>query len=287
MRRAAPEKAARTRGKTRAGTWVALAVVVAIVASGCGGNDGDGAAGGQAAPTSRDPGATSTTSPPPRAAARWEHLSTFSGAGNEPRLAIGLSPDVIQWRARWTCEAGSLRIDTTPAPRKPGALVNGQCPGKGEAFSTAEGNIELKVEASAPWKVEVDQQIDTPLAEPPLAEMSTAPVLVQGTFHDLEKTGSGSARLYQLPEGRRVLRLDDFSVSQNTDLFVWLSEAVEPKTSAEAAAAPKVILAELRSTLGSQNYEIPADIPTERIRSVVIWCVPVAVAYSAAPLSPP
>jgi hypothetical protein len=36
--------------------------------------------------------------------------------------------------------------------------------------------------------------------------------------------------------------------------------------------------------VGNQNYEVPPDVPTERIRSIVIWCEPVSVAYIAAPL---
>ncbi len=51
-------------------------------------------------------------------------------------------------------------------------------------------------------------------------------------------------------------------------------------------AAPKVDLGNLKSTLGDQNYEVPADLPTDRIRSIVIWCEPVHVAYSGAALSP-
>lgn len=47
---------------------------------------------------------------------------------------------------------------------------------------------------------------------------------------------------------------------------------------------PKVSIGNLKSTVGNQNYEVPPDVPTERIRSIVIWCEPVSVAYIAAPL---
>lgn len=110
-------------------------------------------------------------------------------------------------------------------------------------------------------------------------------VVAKGEFYNMEKTGKGSARLYALGDGRRILRFDDFEVTNNTDLFVWLSEAERPQTSAEAVNTPKVDIGNLKSTIGNQNYEVPADLPTERIRSVVIWCEPVAVAYAAAPLT--
>ncbi len=38
----------------------------------------------------------------------------------------------------------------------------------------------------------------------------------------------------------------------------------------------------LKSTVGNQNYLIPADVPVDRVNSVVIWCDPVSIAYAAA-----
>lgn len=53
------------------------------------------------------------------------------------------------------------------------------------------------------------------------------------------------------------------------------------------ADAPYVDLGNLRSTLGSENCILPADLAPERIRSVVIWCAPVRIAYIAATLTHP
>ena len=97
--------------------------------------------------------------------------------------------------------------------------------------------------------------------------------------------GEGSANLYRLADGRRILRFEGFRTGENTDLFVWLSEAAQPMNSAEAVTTPHVEIANLKSTLGTQNYEIPASVPTEKIRSVVIWCQPVAIAYAVAALA--
>lgn len=116
-------------------------------------------------------------------------------------------------------------------------------------------------------------------------ELATARVVAEGAFHKVEKEGKRSARMYQLADGRRVLRFEAFEVSANTDLFVWLCEAVAPRTTVDAQAAPRVSIGNLKSTLGDQNYEGPPDVPGERIRSIVIWCEPVSVAYIAAPLA--
>jgi len=220
-----------------------------------------------------------------RAAPRWETVANLSGGSAPAPAQVAIAADAIQWRVKWSCESGSLKMTTTPAPRKPGPLMSAGCPGRGEAFSILTGPVSLAVEATAPWSATVEQQVETPLDEEALPEMATAPALAEGTFYGIERKGGGTARIYRLGDGRRFLRLEGFTVSANTDLFVWASEAPEPTTSAEATAVPHVVLAELKATIGSHNYELPADLPTERIGSIVIWCQPVAIAYTAASLA--
>jgi hypothetical protein len=234
-------------------------------------------AASSAPPTSGRPGQT-------KAAARWETVTTFSATGPLETPEFPILGEAIQWRVRWSCQIGNLRITTTPPPRRPGPLVDVSCPGNDQAFSIQTGPTRLAVEASGPWKAIVDQQVDTPLSEPLPPEAASGSVLADGTFYDIEKRGKGTAKIYRLPDGSRMLRLEDFEVSQNTDLFVWLSEASRPRTSIEAVTAGKVQISNLKSTVGSQNYEIPPNVATDRIRSIVIWCEPVAVAYVAATL---
>lgn len=257
----------------------ALALGLAVALAAC--NTGE-SSGGEPATSATTP---QTSIPPgPRAAPRWETVTTLSGTGPLQSTEVAILPDAIQWRIRWNCDAGALRITSTPPPRRGGPLVAAGCPGKGEAFSIQTGRALLGVDASGPWKAIIDQQVEFPLDEPLTPELASAPVMAQGSFYRIERDGRGTARLHRLSDGRRVLRLEGFEVSQNTDLFVWLSEAPQPRTSVDAVSAPKVSIGNLRSTVGNQNYEVPSDIPTARIRSVVIWCEPVAIAYIAASL---
>ena len=84
----------------------------------------------------------------------------------------------------------------------------------------------------------VDQQIDSPLVEAPLDGMVPDATVGQGEFVPVEMKGKGTARLYELPDGTRIVRFeDDFEVSTNTDLFVWLSEAEAPATEAPVTEA--------------------------------------------------
>jgi hypothetical protein len=177
-------------------------------------------------------------------------------------------------------------VTVSPPPRRSATLIDAACPGTGEAFALVPDEVRLKVETAGPWEVIVDQQVDTPLLEPPPDSIATAPVLGQGTFYGMEEEASGTARLYDTADGSRILRLENLKVSHNVDLFVWLSEAEAPRTSAEAVAAPHIVLGNLKSTLGNQNYVLPADQPMAGLRSVVIWCEPRRVAYGGAALGP-
>ncbi len=210
---------------------------------------------------------------------------TLSGSGAQQSEAFSILPDAIQWRVRWTCDGTQpFRLTTTPGPRRPGPIADEPCP-SGTSFAIHTGSIRLGVDTPGSWKAIVDQQIDRPLDEPPLVEMATAAVAGAGEFYDLDRKGRGTARLFAGPDGRRFLRLEGFETEANTDLFVWLTDSARPVDSATAFAAKRFVLGNLRSTVGNQNYEIPADAAID-IRSVVIWCEPVAIAYTASALEP-
>ena len=238
----------------------------------------------------RDPFATVTGEPGgsgslERAAPRWERVRAFSGSG-EAAEAVEISGGAIQWRARWRCRSGQFALALSR--RSPGGppRVGGRCPGSGSSSWIREGRHGLAIAATGDWSVVVEQQVDTPLHEPPLRAMPQpgARVEARGRFSGIERRGRGRALLYRLANGRLALRLEDFATAGNTDLFVWLSEAALPRTTKQSFRAPHIELAALKSTLGDQNYLLPAGITAERIRSIVIWCEPVQIAYAAAPL---
>ena len=263
-----------------------LALTVAL--SGCGDDTGDGDSGdGARAPAATAPAATGDASAPPapRSAARWETVTTFNGTGAFQTPQFDILPNAIQWRVRYTCSTGTLRITSDPPPRRPAPVVDTACPKEETGYSIVTGPVRMSIEASGPWKAVVDQQVDTPLEEPLLPGMTPDRVVASGSFYRVEVRGEGTAKLYRLGDGRRILRFENFQTGENTDLFVWLSEVAKPENSAQADNSPHLELGNLKSTVGTQNYEIPASVPTERIRSIVIWCQPVAIAYAAAALT--
>lgn len=271
----------------RRSACAALILVAAVAWGGCGDSDGDGAGARTAADpfkeVSREPSLTRTAR---RAAPRWERVARIEGIA--PAMhAVKIDGGAIQWRARWRCATGRLALAVEPAPRSAPEKPGGACPGAGETNWIQTGDQQLRISGGGRWSVVVEQQVDTPLREPALAAMS-APgtrLLKSGRFYDVERQGRGSAHLYRLADGRPALRLDGFRTSSNTDLFVWLSTAARPRTTKQVVAAPRVgRLVALKSTIGEQNYVLPRSVNTNRVRSIVIWCVPIQIVYTVAAL---
>lgn len=273
---------------------LACLVVGVVVASGCGTQPtSERGTDGLAPPAVEEFPEDLGTVPPilskggnDRAAPRWEPVEVFSGTGPLSTRQFSIQKDAIQWRVKWKCEAGSLRITTKPPKQKNPALVEGTCPNTGDGYSVQSGAVSLGIEADGPWTATVEQQVDTPIRESPLPGMEPANILSKGDFYNVDKQGKGTVTLYKLPTGERALRLsEDFEVSNDPDLAVWLSEVPHPNTSVEAQNSPHVQIAALKATRGPQNYIVPPEIPTEKIRSVVLWCVPVPSAYAIASLA--
>ena len=275
------------RAATAAPALLALLGSLVLAVGGCGGSDGGGAsnAGDDAfKEVSSQPSLTRTAR---RAAPRWELVTRMQGTAPAEQ-SVSIASGAIQWRARWRCSSGKLALAVQPAPRTKAEDAGGPCPGSGDATWVQTGDQRLKVDARGRWSVAVEQQVDTPIEEPALAAMRSpgARVLASGSFYDVERKGSGSAKLYRLPGGRTALRLDPFRTSANTDLFVWLSTAARPATTRATVRAQRLgRLIPLKSTIGPQNYVLERGIDPRRIRSIAIWCDPIRIVYTAASLA--
>ncbi len=262
-----------------------LGVLVAASAAGCGSSDGGRT-------TSVDPFSVVPTQPTDsqaatrHAAPRYERIAALTGSGAATR-SFTVAAGAIQWRASWRCTKGTLRLAASATSGRT-TRAAGRCPRTGAMGGVQTGRLALRVSTPGGWRVNVEQQVDTALHEPPLASMRAAGarVLSRGRFYDIERLGRGSARLYRLPGGRMALRLTGFVTSANIDLHVWISRGSRPRNTVEAQRSPHRDVGLLKSTLGEQNYVLPAGTTTADVRSVVIWCEPVQIAYTAAPLRP-
>ena len=114
--------------------------------------------------------------------------------------------------------------------------------------------------------------------------------LLSGQFRNADAfhRGSGTATVYELGDGgRRVLRFEDFRVTNGPDLRVLLANAPAPDGRSELADAGYIELAALKGNVGSQNYDIPDGFDLAAAGSVVIYCDPFRVIFSTATLTPP
>lgn len=274
-------------------TWLGLAALIATAVLGSnvfGVRDrifGSATAPPAPAVASRDASDTTPPTMPQRTALRsqpwWQNVDTLEGTGPATASPFTIDAGAIQWRLKWTCQSGRLVVRD---PRQVKPVVDAACPEGPVGYSVQTGATSLEVKADGPWRLEVAQQIEVPLVEPPLPTMtaSGAAAVATGSFYKIDKTGTGNVTVYRQADGRYSLRLEGFFVSPNSDLELRLSTLEVPRTSEQFLAVPSELVAVMDVTAGSLNFSVPAGIDPTRFRSVVIWCPPVNSAYAAATL---
>lgn len=124
-------------------------------------------------------------------------------------------------------------------------------------------------------------------AETSSDEASAAPeVIARGQFRDADAVhkGSGDALLYALPDGRHLLRLENFRTTNGPDLVVYLAKHADPASADDVTSGGFLSLGKLKGNVGNQNYFVPGNIDVGEYESVVIWCELFGVLFSPAPL---
>jgi hypothetical protein len=122
----------------------------------------------------------------------------------------------------------------------------------------------------------------------PTAPSAAAPQLISlesGNFHKGAHKTSGMATIYQLDDGKRILRLTDFATSNGPDVHVYLVAASDVTESATVKKAGFVDLGSIKGNVGDQNYEVPVDADLGKYQAVSIWCVRFGVNFGTAPLT--
>jgi len=147
-----------------------------------------------------------------------------------------------------------------------------------------------------PWKLVVDQRVQeaapgvTPTLTTAAEPVASRPVvLARGAFISHEHNSTGTVSVLGLPDGSRVLRLEDLRTSNGPLLKVWLSDAAV----IDGVDGWRVFddghhvdLGDLKGNIGSSNYPIPAAVDLAALPSVSIWCDRFDVSFAAATLHP-
>jgi len=153
-------------------------------------------------------------------------------------------------------------------------------------------------EGMTPQEVEVQMGVaaatDAPMVEeamPAMAGMTSSEVAhavkAAGSFTGADRfhQGEGTATIFELGPGERILRFEEFRVTNGPDLRVLLVNTPNPEGHSDLDDAGYVELGKLKGNVGSQNYDIPDTVPLSDVESVVIYCKPFRVVFSVATLA--
>ena len=108
--------------------------------------------------------------------------------------------------------------------------------------------------------------------------------LFEGSFGPRSHPAEGVALVLNDGSEQRFLRFEDFATDNGPDLKVFLSDAAPDAPAADFADG--IDLGTLKGNIGSQNYEIPADVDLNEYSTIVIWCQRFGVAFGVASLAP-
>ncbi|MBB2908797.1 hypothetical protein FHS43_000043 [Streptosporangium becharense] len=155
-------------------------------------------------------------------------------------------------------------------------------------FTTVEVNEAVPVVADAPPST-TGQQGGQDASDAPSAPARKPKTVAAGTFISHEHETRGRAKVLELADGSRVLRIENLNTSDGPDLRVWLSDQPVKEGTAgwfNLDDGEHLELGNLKGNKGNANYAIPADADLDSLKTVTIWCKRFSVSFGAAALTP-
>ena len=135
-----------------------------------------------------------------------------------------------------------------------------------------------------PERLVVNQRVDEAMPTAPGA--STVQPLESGQFYSILHPTEGTATIYQMGDGSRVLRLTSFRTSNGPDVHVYMVASDDARDAATVEKAGFVDLGVIKGNIGGQNYPLGSDLDLAKYRAVSIWCKRFSVNFGAAALRP-
>jgi len=173
--------------------------------------------------------------------------------------------------------ASPLWTRTTLVEESPLAVAAAATEAMTETATPSSGGAVVAAATSTPDMMTPDAMTATATPEAALPRLA-----LEGDWQGADDFhfAEGRALIVETAPGVYTLRVEDFSVRNGPDLFVYVSP--EP----EGGIAGAVKLGELKATDGAFNYEIPPGVTLEQLRSAVVWCDAFAVLFGHARLTP-
>jgi hypothetical protein len=156
-----------------------------------------------------------------------------------------------------------------------------------EALPTSGQDLDASAARSASPSASSEDAEQSSEPEPTPEPKPEPVVLAAGEFISHEHGTSGEAVILELPDGTRVLRIQDLDTSDGPDLQVWLTDApvIDGIDGWGVFDDGRYVnLGALKGNVGNQNYKIPADVDLANYSSISIWCARFAVSFGAAEL---
>jgi len=138
--------------------------------------------------------------------------------------------------------------------------------------------------AFRPERLVVNRRVDEAL--PTAQGGPSAQPLESGRFYSILHPTEGTATIFQMGDGTRVLRLTSFRTSNGPDVHVYMVAADDAKDVATVQRAGFIDLGVLKGNIGDQNYMLGSDVDLGKYRAVSIWCKRFSVNFGAAALKP-
>ena len=135
-----------------------------------------------------------------------------------------------------------------------------------------------------PERLVVNRRVDEAL--PTTQGSPSAQPLESGRFYSILHPTAGTATIFQMGDGTRILRLTSFTTSNGPDVHVYMVAADDAKDAATVQQAGFIDLGVLKGNVGAQNYTLGNDLDLAKYRAVSIWCKRFSVNFGAAALRP-
>jgi hypothetical protein len=137
--------------------------------------------------------------------------------------------------------------------------------------------------AFRPERLVVNRRVDEAM---PAAQGNSSPQpLVSGQFYGIMHPTAGTATIYRMGDGSRILRFTGFSTSNGPDVHVYMVAADNAKDSASVLRAGFIDLGTIKGNMGDQNYTLNPEVDLSKYRAVSVWCKRFSVNFCAAPLT--
>jgi hypothetical protein len=138
--------------------------------------------------------------------------------------------------------------------------------------------------AFRPERLVVNRRVDE--AMPAAQDGSSPQPLASGQFYSILHPTAGTATIYRVADGSRVLRFTGFSTSNGPDVHVYMVAADDAKDSASVLRAGFIDLGTIKGNMGNQNYALNPGVDLSKYRVVSVWCKRFSVNFGAARLLP-